>query len=117
MSGPLQVPEVSDLEEMGINVKRGEEPWEVYVKVQAEDGSRVDLSWSEVAADASVSWMVGERELFRSYRQQVEMISVNRHLGRLYFTIKTVSERVRHGGATLIVEVGEHVSVRDSVID
>ncbi len=116
MSGPLKAPDLSDLEELGIDVERGEEPWQVNVKMQAADGSQVAISWDEVAADAFVSWMVGERELLRSYRQQVEMISVNRHLGSLYVSIRTVAEHIRGGPArgTLIVEVDEHVSVRDS---
>ena len=118
MIGRLQVPDLSDLEDLGIDVERGEEPWQVYLKVQAKDGSRVELSWDELTASVSVSLHEGEREILSIYREEIRSMPVNRNRGCLYFSVETYSERRKDAAlaGTLLIEVGERVSVSDTLL-
>ncbi|AMB42059.1 hypothetical protein IG195_08815 [Arthrobacter sp. TES] len=112
MSAPLEVPRLEDLSDVGVGIETSDQPWVVDLLAWANDGSTVTLTLDEIAGSASIRWIHGDEVRLVLERETVK-VSVRGERGVIEFHVWS-----RWGGMAgeLIVRVGEHASVHDTLL-
>lgn len=113
MSIALEVPHPDDLADLAVTVEPSAQPWIASVTARADDGSRVTLTWDEIAGSVSVRWVDGDRERLVLERETASKVSVRGSEEGIQMHVWSSSEGVR---GELVVRVGEGVAVRDVVL-
>ena len=113
MSAQLEVPRLEDLSDIGIMVEPSEQPWVVSLVAWAQDGSTVTLTWDEIAGSARIRWTIGNEVRLVVERETPVKISVRDEHGAIEFHVWSRWEGI---GGELIVRVGEHVAVHDTLL-
>ncbi|MET4622969.1 hypothetical protein ABIE18_004449 [Arthrobacter sp. 2762] len=113
MSAQLEVPQLEDLNDLGIVIEPSSQPWVVSVMAWANDGSAVELTWDEIAGSASIRWVNGDELRLALERETASKISVREESGRIEFRVWSRCEGL---GGLLTVQVGEHVTVHDTLL-
>lgn len=113
MSAAMEVPQLSDLDGLPIEVVRLDEPGVVRVTGWANDGSVVTLTWDEVAGSAHLRWVEDDEERLALEREAVSKVSVREDHGQVEFWVWSDA-----GGLAgqLVVRVGDHVGVSDVLL-
>ena len=113
MSAQLEVPRLEDLNDLGIAIEPFSQPWVVSVIAWANDGSTVKLNWDGIAGSASVRWLNGDEVRLALWREAPVKISVRDECGVIEFRVWSHWEGL---AGQLIVTVGEHVTVHDTLL-
>lgn len=113
MSALLEVPRLSDLDELPVDVVPAEEPGVVSVTSWANDGSVVTLTWDETAGSVQVRWAEAEEERLLVVRETASKVSVRENHGQIEFWVWSDSEGL---GGQLVVRVGDRVRVSDALL-
>ena len=113
MKAQLELPDRDELEWEGLSVEFDDEPWNGSITVEARDGSSVTLGWDQFAGYAHVSWRDGDVVRLVLERYTAVLISVRLERGRTRFRVLSAKQDVE---GELVVEIGETVSVRDSIV-
>ena len=113
MSAQLEVPRLEDLDDLGIVIEPSSQPWVVSVIAWANEGSTVKLTWDEIAGSASVRWRDGDDVRLSLERETASKISVRDEHGRIEFRVWSRCEGL---DGLLTVQVGEHVTVHDTLL-
>ncbi len=109
----MEVPRLSDLEGLPVEVVSSDEPGVVSLTSWANDGSIVTLTWDETAGSVHVRWTEADEERLVLERETVSKVSVREDHGRIEFWIWSDA-----GGVVgqLLVRVGDHVGVSDALL-
>lgn len=113
MSAQLEVPRLDDLSDLDVAIELSEEPGVVSLTAWADDGSRVTLTWDEIAGSTSIRWSDGDRERLVLERETASKVSVRKDGGGVQFRIWSTCLGL---SGELVVRVGERVSVRDVLL-
>jgi len=113
MKNRFEAPRAEDLVELGVVVEPSDEPGVISVSAWASDSDFVTVSWDEVAGSVSVRWMGGGTARVTIERELVSVVSVGRHDTSVEFRIRSSWGGL---GGQLVVTVGEHISVTDTVL-
>jgi len=113
MRAQLELPDRDELEWVGLSVEFDDEPWIGSITVESRDGSSVTLGWDQFAGYAHVSWRDGDAVRLVLERYTTVLISVRLERGRTRFRVLSAEQDVE---GELVVEIGETVSVRDSIV-
>lgn len=113
MSAQLEVPRLEDLNDLGIVIEPSSQSWVVSVIARANDGSTVKVTWDEIAESASVRWLNGDEVRLALERETASKISVRDEHGGMVFRVWTRCEGL---DGLLTVQVGEHVTVHDTLL-
>ncbi len=113
MSAQLEVPRLEDLSDVGVVIETSDQPWVVSLVAWANDGSTVTLTWDEIAGSASIRWLYGDEVRLVLERETPVKVSVRDERGVIEFHVWSCWEGM---AGELIVRVGEHVSVHDTLL-
>lgn len=113
MSAQLEVPRREDLSDIGVGVETSDQPWVVSLVAWANGGNTVTLTWDETAGSASIRWLNGDEERLVLEREAPVKISVRDKRGVIEFHVWSRWEGM---AGELIVRVGQHVSVHDTLL-
>lgn len=113
MSAQLEVPRLGDLSGLGIAVEPSDQSGVVSLVARANDGCTVTLTWDEIAGSVSIRWLDGAVVRLAVERETPVKISVRDERGVIEFRVWSRWEGL---GGELVVQVGEHVSVRDTLL-
>lgn len=113
MSALMEVPQLSDLDGLPVEVVSSEEPGVVSVTSWANDGSVVTVTWDEIAGSVQVRWTEADEERLVVEREMVSKVSVREDHGRIEFWIWSDAGVL---GGELVVRVGDHVGVSDVLL-
>ncbi|QRP47966.1 hypothetical protein [Amycolatopsis sp. FDAARGOS 1241] len=109
----MEVPQLSDLDGLPIEVVPADEPGVVSMTARANDGSGVTLTWDEIAGAVHVRWTEANKERLPLERETVSKVSVREEHGQIEFWVWSDADGL---GGQLIVRVGEHVRVSDALL-
>ncbi len=109
----MEVPQLSDLDGLPVEVVNSEEAGVVSVTSRANDGSVVTLTWDETAGSVHVRWTEADEERLVVERELASKVSVREDHGRVEFWIWSDAGGL---GGQLVVRVGEHVGVSDALL-
>jgi hypothetical protein len=109
----LQVPDLSEIGHLPVDVVQLVEPGVVAVTAWANDGDAVTVTWDDVAASIHVRWVVGEQDRALIERETSTTVSIRGERGVVEFRIW--SEMSGFSGE-LVVRVGEHVTITDALL-
>jgi hypothetical protein len=112
-SGLTEVPRLSDLDGLPVQVVSSNEPGVVSVTSRASDGSVVTLTWDESAGSVHVRWTEGDEERLLVERETASKVSVREDHGRIEFRVWSDTGGL---GGQLVVRVGDHVCVSDALL-
>lgn len=113
MSALMEVPRLSDLDGLPVEIVSSEEPGVVSVTSWANDGSVVTLTWDETAGSVHVRWAEADEERLVLEREMASKVSVREDRGRIEFWIWSDAGGL---GGQLVVRVGDHVGVSDALL-
>lgn len=113
MGAAMEVPRISDLAGLPVEVAVPGEHGVVSLTASANDGSVVTLTWDEVARSVHVRWTAGGEERLVIERETVSRVSVRVESGRVEFWIWS---RAGDIGGTLVIRVGEAVHMSDALL-
>lgn len=113
MSAQLEVPRLSDLDDIPIEVVLSDEPGVVSLRAWANDGAVVTLTWDEIARSVHVTWLEATDERMRVEREAASKVSVRETAGQVEFRVWIDGAGL---GGQLTVRVGDHVSVSDVLL-
>ncbi|MFT4296058.1 MAG: hypothetical protein QM582_11670 [Micropruina sp.] len=113
MSELMEVPRLSELDGLPVDVVPGDEPGVVSVTSWADDGSVVTLTWDETAGSVHVRWLEAEEERLLVERETASKISVRENHGQIEFWVWSDAGGL---GGQLVIRVGDHVSVSDALL-
>lgn len=113
MNAPLDVPHTADLAALPVEVAVSAAPGVVSVTALANDGAVVTLTWDEIAASVSIRWAEGEAERLVLERESASKVSVRDERGAIEFHIWSEVEGL---AGQLVVRVGDHVHVADTIL-
>ena len=112
MSAPLEVPRVSELQSVTVEVDP-DQTGVVSVSAVADDGDEANLTWDEITGAVALRWVIGDREPLVLTRETATRVSIQEHSGSVEFNVWSRSEGVE---GQLVVRVGSHVSVLDQIL-
>jgi hypothetical protein len=113
MSALLEVPQLSDLDGLPVEVVTSDEPGVVSVTSWANDGSVVTFTWDEIAGSVHVRWTEADEERLLVERESASKVSVRENRGQIEFWVWSDAGGL---GGQLVVRVGDHVGVSDVVL-
>ena len=109
----MEVPQLSDLDGLPVEITWPDEPGVVRLTSRASDGSVVAVTWDETAGSVHVLWTDGDEERLRIYRETVAKVSVRHVDGRVEFWVWSDGGG---SGGQLVVDVGSRVRVADALL-
>lgn len=109
----MEVPQLSDLDGLPVEVVSSEESGVVSVTTWANDGSVVTLAWDDTAGSVHVRWTEADEERLVVERETASKVSVREDHGRIEFWIWS---GVGGLGGQMVVRVGDHVHVSDTLL-
>lgn len=113
MSVVPEVPLLSDLNGLPLEVVALEEPGAVSVTAWANDGAVVMLIWDTIAASVHLRWVEAEEVRLTITREGLSKVSVREERGQIEFWVW--SDAIDFGGQ-LVVRVGDRVNVSDAIL-
>ena len=113
MSTPMEVPQVSDLGDLPVDVVSSHEVGVVSVTSWADDGSVVTLTWDETAGSVHVRWTEADEERLVVEREAVSKVSVREDHGRIEFWIWSDGGDL---GGQMVIRVGGRVGFSDALL-
>ncbi|MFC8192713.1 hypothetical protein ACFUMH_13740 [Cellulomonas sp. NPDC057328] len=113
MSAQLEVPHLDDLRDLDVTIEPSEELGVVSVTAWADDGSRVTLTWDEIAGSTSIRWSDGGQERLVLERETASKVSVRKDGGGVRLHVWSTYQEL---SGELVVRVGTSVSVRDVLL-
>ena len=113
MSALLEVPRITDLDGLPVDVASSDELGVVAVTASAGDGAVVTLTWNEVAGSVSIRWLEAGDERLALEREIATKVSVCEEHGQVEFRVWSEADGL---GGQLVVRVGEHVGVSDALL-
>lgn len=107
------MPNLSDIETLGLEVMQLDDTGVVSVSLSATDGATVTLTWDEIACSVAIRWMDNDVERLRIEREAVSKVAVSEDGGIVKF-----QAWMSHGNikGRLVVRVGQQVSVDDTIL-
>lgn len=109
----MEVPRLSDLDGLPVDIVLADEPGVVSVTSWASHGSVVTRTWDETAGSAHVRWTEAGEEPLRIERETVTKVSVREDGGQIEFWVWSEAGGL---GGQLVVRVGAHVGVSDALL-
>jgi hypothetical protein len=113
VSAVLEVPRISDLDALSVEVVFSDEPGVASVTARANDGAVVILTWDEIAGSVSVRWVEDGIERLALDRESASKVSIREERGRVEFWIWSGVDGL---SGQLIVSAAERVSVTDVLL-
>ncbi|GAA1845729.1 hypothetical protein [Agromyces salentinus] len=113
MSAAMEVPLLSDLDGLAVEVGPPESLGLASVTCWADDGSVVTLRWDEIAKSVHVRWTESGEDRLIVEREAVTKVSVRENSGRVEFWVWSDGGSL---GGQLVVRVGERVHVSDALL-
>ncbi len=113
MNARFEVPQLDDLVGVGIAIEPSQQPGVVTLVASANDGDTVALTWDEIAGSVTCRWLDREEECLVLYRETASKVSVRDDHGSVQFRVWSRFEGL---DGTLVVQVGEHVSLHDTLL-
>ncbi len=115
MIGRLEVsPDVADVEELGLEVRQGEEPWIQTATHVLANGDSVEITWDEVATAVSLRWRNETGDVLSIVREHARGLTISGENQQIH-------ARVWSGGddwtGQLLVSIGETITIDDSVLE
>ncbi|WP_369372661.1 hypothetical protein AB1046_04275 [Promicromonospora sp. Populi] len=113
MRNSVEVPRRDDLAGFPVEVVPGDEPGVCSVTAWAGDGDEATVTWDERAASVQVRWQSDKIVRLETTREALSKVSV-RDIGEsVEFHVWLRTDGL---GGELVVEIGQNVSVRDTLL-
>lgn len=109
----LEVPRVSDLDGLPVEVVTDEETMVVTVTSRTGDGSTVTLSWDETARSAHLRWSEDGHTRFIVERETASKVSIREQGGGVELRVWSASPGL---SGQLLVRVDDRVTVEDALL-
>ena len=109
----MEVPQLSDLDDLPVEVVDSEQARVISVTSRSNDGSVVTLTWDEVASSIHLRWTEADRERLVLEREMISKVSVRDNHGQTEFWIWSSASDL---GGQLVVRVSDQVSISDSLL-
>ena len=112
MSALLEVPRVSDLTSLTVDVV-SDQAGVVSVSATAGDGDTAILTWDEITGTVALRWAAGGRERLNFTRESATRVTIREQVDAIEFHVWSRSEGI---DGQLVVRVGKEVSVIDQIL-
>ena len=109
----LEVPSLTELADLPVNVVPMDEPGVVAVTAHADDGDAVTITWDEFARSVTIRWMTSDVERVRVERELATRVSVIQNKGAIEFRSWM---RTSDTGGQFLVRVADRVSLSDAIL-
>lgn len=113
MSDVMEVPQLSDLEDLPVEVSSTGEPGVVILTSWANDGSTVTFTWNEMARSIHVRWVESGEVRLLMEREAATKVSVRECHGRIELWVWFNADSL---GGKLVVRVGDRVHISDALL-
>jgi hypothetical protein len=109
----VEVPRWDDLAGLPVEVVPGDEPGVCSVTTWAGDGDDATVTWDEQAGSVQVRWRSGNRVRLEATREGLSKVTVRDVGEHVEFHVWL---RTDGFGGELVVEIGQHVGVTDTLL-
>ncbi|MDR6689049.1 hypothetical protein J2Y41_004653 [Arthrobacter sp. 1088] len=113
MNTRLEVPQITDLHNLPLDVVNLDSPGVVRISGLANDGSTVDLTWDELALSVRIRLVDGGQERLVIERETALKVSINKEDDQVLFSLWSEWQGT---SGKLTVRIGEHVSITDLLL-
>jgi YD repeat-containing protein len=113
MSDLLEVPYITDLDDLPVDVVKLDTPGVVCVSAHANDGSIVRVTWDELARSVVIRWLEEDRERLTIVRETATKVSIHKEADQILFRIWSQWQGFE---GKLVVRVGDQVSISDVML-